>query len=594
MRELEYPFDASWILANRRKIRNQLLGLERNWIEKKIAILGGSTTSNITQVLDLFLLNQGIKAVFYQSEYGKYYEDIIFKNEELEVFKPDIIYIHTSNRNIMKYPELDESADEIEKMIDEQVGKFITLWDKIRDTYACPIVQNNFEMPGYRLLGNRDVSDVHGSVNFLARINMAFNKYAQEHTDFFLCDINYISADYGLKEWSDSFYWHMYKCALNVNAIPLLAFNVANIMKSIFGKNKKGFVLDLDNTLWGGVIGDAGVDNIKIGPETAEGQVYLEFQTYIKAHKQMGVILSIDSKNDEKNALSGLNHPDSVLKPEDFIEIRANWESKDRNFLEIANDLNLLPDSLVFVDDNPAERQIVSGQIRGVSTPQIGDPHQYIVNIDRNGFFEMTYLSEDDLKRNHMYQENIKRAKAQLAFSDYGEYLDSLEMKAVIKPFEDIYLSRIAQLTNKSNQFNLTTKRYTQGELETITKDTHYLTLYGKLEDKFGDNGVVALCIGHLVGEICYIDLWLMSCRVLKRDMEYAMMDELIRRCKSKGISELIGYYYPTSKNKMVKEFYGELGFKKISENSKGSEWSLLIETPYTDKNKHIKVEVEE
>lgn len=594
MRELEYPFDASWILSNRRKIRNQLLASERNWIEKKIAILGGSTTSNITQVLDLFLLNQGIKAVFYQSEYGKYYEDILFKNEELEVFKPDIIYIHTSNRNIMRYPKLCESADEIEEMIDEQVRKFITLWNKIRDTYACPIVQNNFEMPRYRLLGNKDVSDVHGSVNFLSRINMAFNKYAQEHKDFFLCDINYISADYGLKEWSDSFYWYMYKCALNVNAIPLLAFNVANIMKSIFGKNKKGFVLDLDNTLWGGVIGEEGVDNIKIGPETAEGQVYLEFQTYIKAHKQMGVILSIDSKNDEKNALSGLNHPDSVLKPEDFIEIRANWESKDRNFLEIANDLNLLPDSLVFVDDNPAERQIVSGQIRGVSTPQIGDPHQYIVNIDRNGFFEMTYLSEDDLKRNHMYQENIKRAKAQLAFSDYGEYLDSLEMKAVIKPFEDIYLSRIAQLTNKSNQFNLTTKRYTQGELETITKDTHYLTLYGKLEDKFGDNGVVALCIGHLVGEICYIDLWLMSCRVLKRDMEYAMMDELIRRCKSKGISELIGYYYPTSKNKMVKEFYGELGFKKISENSKGSEWSLLIETPYTDKNKHIKVEVEE
>ncbi|MBF1100213.1 HAD family hydrolase [Solobacterium sp.] len=594
MKELEYPFDASWILSNRRKIRNQLLASEMNWIEKKIAILGGSTTSNITQVLDLFLLNQGIKAVFYQSEYGKYYEDIMFKNEELEVFKPDIIYIHTSNRNIMKYPELCESADEIEKMIDEQVGKFITLWDKIRDTYACPIVQNNFEMPRYRLLGNKDISDVHGSVNFLSRINMAFNKYAQEHTDFFLCDINYISADYGLKEWSDSFYWHMYKCALNVNAIPLLAFNVANIMKSIFGKNKKGFVLDLDNTLWGGVIGDEGVDNIKIGPETAEGQVYLEFQSYIKAHKQMGIVLSIDSKNDEKNALLGLNHPDSILKPEDFIEIRANWESKDRNFLEIANDLNLLPDSLVFVDDNPAERHIVSGQIRGVSTPQIGDPHQYIVNIDRNGFFEMTYLSEDDLKRNHMYQENIKRAKAQLTFSDYGEYLDSLEMKAVIKPFEDIYISRIAQLTNKSNQFNLTTKRYTQGELETITNDTHYLTLYGKLEDKFGDNGVVALCIGHLVGKMCYIDLFLMSCRVLKRDMEYAMMDELIRRCKSKGISELRGYYYPTSKNKMVKEFYGELGFKKISENSEGSEWSLLIETPYTDKNKHIKVEVEE
>lgn len=595
MKELEYPFDASWILSNRRKIRKNLLASQLSFVEKNIAVLGGSTTSNIIQVLDLFLLNHGIKASFYESEYGKYYEDAMFKNDELEAFKPDIIYIHTTNRNITKYPALSDSVEEIEKMVDTQVNMFEELWTQISDTYGCPIIQNNFEMPLYRLLGNKDASDVHGAVNYLSRINAKFYKYAQEHKDFFICDINYISADYGLKEWSNPFYWHMYKYALNVNAIPLLAFNVANIIKSIFGKNKKGFVLDLDNTLWGGVIGDDGVDNIKLGPETSAGQVYSEFQHYIKAYKQMGCVLNIDSKNDENNALSGLRHPNSELVPDDFIVIKANWESKDRNFTEISQSLNLLPESLVFIDDNPAERHIISEQIPGVSTPEIGESHQYIVNIDRNGYFETTYLSEDDLKRNVMYQENVKRAKVQASFSNYGEYLDSLEMKAIIKPFEPIYMARIAQLTNKSNQFNLTTKRYAQGEIEEIANNNNdYVTLYGKLKDKFGDNGVVSLCIGHLIDGICHIDLWLMSCRVLKRDMEYAMLDEFVKACQNKGVSEIRGYYFPTAKNTMVKDFYENMGFSRLLEDSDGSVWSLSLSNSYTNKNIHIQVEVEQ
>lgn len=592
MKELEYPYDAGWILSSRRKIKKKLLASDRDYVEKRIAILGGSTTSNIVQVLDLFLLNQGIKASFYESEYGKYYEDAMFPNPELESFKPDVVYIHTSNRNIAQYPSLEDSVDAVQALVSGQVKKYQEMWDRISATYGCPIIQNNFEMPMYRLLGNKDASDIHGAVNFLSQINSEFYKYAQKHKDFFICDINYLSADYGLREWSDSFYWHMYKYSLNVNAIPLLSFNVANIIKSIFGKNKKGFVLDLDNTLWGGVIGDDGVDNIQLGPETSAGQVYSEIQQYIKQHKQLGIILGINSKNDKQNAIAGLNHPDSLLTPDDFIAIKANWESKDRNFKEFANELNLLPESLVFVDDNPAERHIVTEQIPGVSAPEIGESHQYIVNIDRNGFFETTYLSDDDLKRNVMYQENARRVKAQASFSDYGEYLDSLEMKAVIKPFESLYMARIAQLTNKSNQFNLTTKRYTQGDIEAVARNKEYITLYGKLEDKFGDNGVVALCIGHLSEGICHVELWLMSCRVLKRDMECAMLDSLVANCKKAGITEIRGYYYPTAKNGMVKNFYRDMGFEQLSEDSNGSSWSLDIRDSYINKNKHIKVEV--
>jgi FkbH-like protein len=383
----------------------------------------------------------------------------------------------------------------------------------------------------------------------------------------------------------------MYKYAMNVNAIPYLAFNVANIIKSIYGKNKKGLVLDLDNTLWGGVIGDDGVDNLRLGSEESEGQVYSEFQRYVKEQAQLGVILNIDSKNDEANALAGLNHPDSELHRDDFVCIKANWEPKDRNFREIAGETNLLPESLLFIDDNPAERHIVTEQLPGVVAPEIGEVHQYIQNIDRGGYFEVTAFSADDAKRGEMYKENAKRAELQASFENYRDYLLSLEMKGVIMAFEPIYMARIAQLTNKSNQFNLTTRRYTQAEIEEIAGNADYITLYGKLIDRFGDNGVVSVVIGHKVGDECRIDLWIMSCRVLKRDMEFAMMDTLAEKCREAGLQTIRGFYYPTAKNAMVKDFYALQGFTKVSEDEKGnSEWRLEIEG-YKQKNKVISLE---
>ena len=592
LRELEYPFDAGYILLHKKKIKRMLERTVPDAVEKRIAILGGSTTNDIKLVMELFLLNYGIRPLFYESEYNRFYEDAVFKNENLEKFSPDIIYVCTSNRNVTAYPTLQDDEAAVESLVEAEKAKYKTIWDNLFSGYHCPVIQNNFEMPSYRLMGNREAYDIHGKINFLNRLNDFIYEYAREHENFHVCDINYISADYGLKEWSDPFFWHMYKYALNVNAIPYLAFNVANIIKSIFGKNKKGFVLDLDNTLWGGVIGDDGVDNIVIGPEESEGQVYSEFQHYIKEHLGLGVILSIDSKNDLENALAGLRHPDCELREEDFVEIKANWEPKDRNFKQIADDLNLLPESLLFIDDNPAERLIVSEQLPGVVAPEIGEVQHYIRNIDRGGYFEVTTLSADDSKRNEMYKANAKRAQLKSAYEDYEEYLRSLEMRAVIKSFEPIYMARIAQLTNKSNQFNLTTRRYSQAELEQISTNKDYICLYGKLEDRFGDNGVVSLIIGNIKEKECHIDLWLMSCRVLKRDMEIAMMDTLVSRCMRAGIVRIIGYYYPTKKNAMVKQFYGGLGFTKKEEDTAGnSKWVFEIPADYENKNRVIQVE---
>ena len=590
IKELEYPFDSEYIISKKKRLKKELLESNSNFVDKRIAILGGSTTNDIKLTLELFLLNNGIKPSFYESEYNQFYQDAMFDNKELEDFKPDIIYIHTTNRNITHYPSISDTEETLNELLNNEYTKFESVWNSLKVRYNCPIIQNNFEWPLYRLMGNKEASDIHGKVNYIDRLNNKFYEYARNNENFYICDINYISSCYGLDKWHNEFYYHMYKYALDINAIPYLSFNVANIIKSIFGKNKKGFVLDLDNTLWGGVIGDDGVEGIQIGPEESIGQAYSEFQRYLKEHKQLGVILNIDSKNDYENAIAGIKHPDSELNEDDFISIKANWEPKDQNFETIAKEINLLPESLVFIDDNPAERHIVTEQLKGVSAPEIGEVQDYIKNIDRNGYFEVTTLSKDDLNRNQMYKENAERAKLEASFSNYKDYLLSLDMKAIIKEFEPIYYDRLSQLSNKSNQFNLTTRRYTVNEIQEIAENKEYITLYGKLIDKFGDNGVVSVVIGHIIENVCHIDLWIMSCRVLKRDMEYAMMDELVKKCKELKIEEIIGYYYPTAKNKMVKDFYGLHGFEKIQEDEDGNAEWLLKTKDYNNRNEVIKV----
>ena len=593
MRELDYPFDSELIRKKRIKLRKALLADESvKFVEKRIAILGGSTTSEIKNMMELFLLNFGIKPSFYESEYNKYYEDGMFDNPELVEFKPDIIYIHTSNRNVTKWPAVTDKAEDVDALLQSDAEKLRGLWKHLTEKYCCPIIQNNFELPFYRLFGNQDPVMIQGRSSYVGRLNEMLYAYAREHENFYIHDINYESAAYGLDKWSDPYYWHMYKYAVAVPAIPYTAYNVSLIIKSIFGKNKKVLALDLDNTLWGGVIGDDGAEHIEIGQETSLGQAYSEFQSYIKEQKQIGTLLTVISKNNDDVARSGFSRPDSVLKTEDFVSFKANWEPKDRNLAAEASELNLLPDSFVFVDDNPAEREILRQSIPAVAVPEIDRMENYIRAIDRAGYFEVTKISADDLRRNEMYQANAQRVNAQASFTDYGEYLKSLEMYGTIKPFEDMYMSRIAQLTNKSNQFNLTTRRYTQAEIEEIAGDKQYITLYGKLADKFGDNGVVSVVIGERQGEALHMRLWLMSCRVLKREMEFAMMDELVNHAKANGISVIWGYYYPTAKNSMVKEFYGLLGFVKVSEDEEGnSVWRFDVTDDYIKQNHSIRIE---
>ena len=586
--KFQYPLDIKNILRKKNSLKKDLLQ-NNNLIEKNIAILGGSTTSEIKNILELFLLDSGIKPNFYESEYNKFYEDSLFENTLLESFKPEIIYIHTTNLNILEYPNLNDNNEEIEALLKNEKERFRSIWDSL-SKYNCSIIQNNFDLTVERYLGNLDCYDIHGKTYFISKLNQYFSDCARDINNLFINDINYLSAYLGLKNWFDESLWYQAKYALSMEAIPELAFNISKIINAIFGNTKKCLILDLDNTCWGGVIGDDGLDGIHIGNETAISETYTAFQKYLKLLHKRGVTLAVCSKNDFKNAKEGFTHPDSVLRFDDFTVFKANWSNKNQNIIDIASELNIGLNALVFIDDNPFERNLVSSQLPEVIVPNVGsDVIDFINHIDKNGFFEPITIEKDDINRSKYYEDNKKRASDEATFISYEDFLISLKMTAEIQSFNPIYLERITQLTNKTNQFNLTTKRYAISEIEHISKNKNYIKIYGKLSDKHGDNGIVAVTIGNLRKGKCHIDLWLMSCRVLKRDFENAMLDELIKQSKEKGISVIIGYYFKSEKNNMVSELYKNFGFKLVESNSAKSIWELDIKN-YKNKNKVIRV----
>lgn len=591
MRELNFPFDGKDIIRRRLALRKQLLADGCVRVKKRIAVLGGSTTNHIVSALELFLLNFGIEPEFYLSEYNKFYEDAVFGNPELDSFDPDVIYIHTTSRNLTMLPESPaETAETVEQKLNDQFAYFKQVWDSLKQHFSCPVIQNNFELPLFRRTGSYDGWSTAGHAAFIQRMNVMLSDYARNTRGLYIHDINYLSAVCGLANWHDAEAWYLYKYAMSTNVIPDFAYSLACIIKSIYGKNLKVIDLDLDNTLWGGVIGDDGQEGIEIGQETAVGQAFSEFQSFIKGYKDYGVLLAVCSKNDEENALLGLNHPCGVLKSTDFVSIKANWEPKDRNIAETAADLSLGLDSFVFIDDNPAECAIIEGQLPMVQTINLSTVHEAMYKLTRSGFFEVTAVSDDDMHRSEMYAANAQRAAQLRSFESYEDYLLSLDMHAVICGFEPVYIQRITQLTNKSNQFNLTTRRYNEDEIQKVSTSPDHICICGRLLDKFGDNGIVSVVIGRCRNRELDIELWLMSCRVLKRDMELAMLDELVRRAKDKGITRINGFYYKTHKNSMVAELYSAFGFtldKKLDNGD--SEWHLDIEG-YKNKNKVIKI----
>lgn len=586
-----YPYDKDLLMRKQKSIRRELLvRTDVDYIDKRIALLCGSTVDDIKNILELFLLDAGIRPQFYQSEYNKFYEDAVFGNAELDAFQPDIIIVFTSVVNIIERPALGDGYDEVKEKLRMEMGRFTRIWEELTKKFpAAVIIQNNMDLSYETGVGSLDAAEHYGLTRFIESLNRDFADYAVSHENFFLHDLHGLAARIGLLKWHDRFQYYAYKLAMSYDVIPEVSLGLAKIIKGLLGKNKKCLVLDLDNTLWGGIIGDDGMEHIEIGHETPTAEAYTAFQEYVLKLKERGVILAVCSKNEEDIAKSGFNHPDSVLHVEDFVSFHANWKPKNINLRIIAEEINIGTDSLVFIDDNPAERQLVRDTMPEVAVPEVDpvDVFSYIRAIEGAGFFEPVTISEDDRKRNESYRGNIQRRSLEESMQTYDDFLQSLEMEAEIDDFRSVYYDRIAQLTNKSNQFNLTTRRYTRADIEQMANDQHYVTLYGRLRDKFGDNGLISVVIGEKIDDSLHIRLWLMSCRVLKRGMEQMMLDALAARAAADGCKELIGYYYKTAKNKMVSDLYAVFGFEKIMQSGDDTVWRLDL-AGYEKQGKYI------
>lgn len=585
---LQYPFDGAYILQKKRALRKELLQ-KPGLLEKKIAIVSGTTLGDIPKILELFLLEAGIRPVFYEGEYGLFYEDVVFDNGALRDFAPDVLYIHTSNRNLRGWPDVRDDSGQAADKLQQEYTRFETVW-QAAEKLGCPVIQNNFEMPAFRNLGNLDAWDSRGRVAFVRHLNQRLEEYAAAHSNFYIHDLEWLSAMHGVDTWCDDAAWYGYKYSLAPACIPHLAHSLANLIKSLFGLVKKALVSDLDNTLWGGVIGEVGPEGVELGSETPAGMAYSALQEYMGMLSHRGILLTVASKNEPEIAASGFGRGDSPLQKEDFLCFEAGWHPKSQSIQRIAETLNIGIDSLVFVDDNPAEREEVTQVWPQVQAPAVTNPENSVRLLDRGGYFEVSALSGDDSARTEMYRQNAQRAQQEQSFADYDAYLRSLAMWAEIGPFRADQMERVTQLINKTNQFNLTTRRYTQAEVESCAAGEDYITLSGKLYDKFGDNGITSALIAHRSGDVLDIQLWVMSCRVFKRQLELAMFDALVKAAQALGVRQITGRFIPTAKNLLVRDFYATIGFVAEQEQEGAVSFRYTLPAQYQNQNTVIEV----
>jgi len=417
-----------------------------------------------------------------------------------------------------------------------------------------------------------------GSANWLiSRLNSELDGLVADDT--FIVDIAGLAANLGLTNWHDPTLWNIAKLSFSQRYMPIYADYVCRIMSARLGKSRRCLILDLDNTLWGGVIGDDGLEGILIGNGDPTAEAHLHIQQTVLELRERGVVLAVSSKNEDATARQPFKeHPDMLLREEHIAAFQANWSDKASNIKAIAEMLSLGLESMVFLDDNPAERMQVRRELPEVAVPELPkDPALYARTLIAAGYFEAITFSEEDRKRATFYQGNAKRVQTLNQSSDMDAYLKSLDMEISFTPFDATGRARIAQLISKSNQFNLTTKRYSELDVKELEGDQSFYTRQIRLKDTFGDNGMISVIVCKKNTSAWEIDSWLMSCRVLGRRVELAALQDIVTNAKASGATKVVGTYIPTVRNIIVKDHYKKLGFTKILDESEIETWKLDI-----------------
>lgn len=574
--------DVVGLISRRSKYIKTLSGRE-NMVSKKIAILGGSSTQELRSFLHLFLLNRGINPEFYESEFGKFFEESVFSSEMLDAFKPDVIYIFICEHNLIYHPWVTDGVQEVEGRLAEDTERIWDMLSSLRSRFpGAEIIVNNLPFPQTRVCGNLDGTYFAGFTNYVKNFNLELERLIQDFSNVYLHDLWYLSAKMGLDRYHDSDQWVLYRFAQSQAATAYIAHNLAAVIAGLYGRSKKVVVVDLDNTLWSGIIGDEGVEGVEVGGETPAGEPYADFQRYLGQLHDRGVVLTVCSKNDPDLALEGLNADKNVLHEDYFAVIKANWEPKDRNLAATAAELSLGEDSFVFVDDNPAERALVAQSRPCISIVGCNQVTDMLLALDKLAYFEPVRLTADDFKRNEMYKGNLLRKQAEAQYADYGSYLKSLKTVLYVGKIEAPQLPRCAQLISKTNQFNLTALRISEAQLRSCCSDGRHIAFYARARDRFGENGIISVLLASVQGSTAEIEIFLMSCRVLKRDIEFAIMNKFTACCKEMGLAEVKASYRRTERNAMVSTLYQDLGFIPTKQEGDTQFYTLKL-TDYKD-----------
>jgi len=544
----------------------------------KLAILGGFNTHQLRDLIEIFLFANGIQVEIYEANYGVFRQEILDPCSELYRFAPTKIFLATHWRNLGHLPSLSDGPEQVSELLEREFREWEMLWQTAHDRSGSQILQNNFDAPCWRSLGNHEARHPATITRYTAEINKLLSARAPSYVT--IHDIDSLAADIGRQAWGDERFYVHAKIPCSPEYLVRYAHNVSSVIAAELGLSRKCLVLDLDNTLWGGVIGDDGIGGIRIGQGDAEGEAYLSFQRYVKALKTRGVILAICSKNNEQSAREVFEkHPDMLLRMEDISCFVANWTDKATNLRSIAKQLNIGLDTLVFVDDNPAERSIVRQLVPEVAVPEISkDPIEFIETLEKHQYFQVATLGTEDFQRTDYYRANAQRSESQGSAGGIDEFLRTLDMTAAIGPISLATLERSTQLINKSNQFNLTTRRRSVSEVMELIDAPDWVTVTASLTDRFGENGLVTVLLAHVRQDRLEIDTWLMSCRVLKRGLERLMLNYLCDLAQTRGLDHIQGEYIPTSKNELVRNHYAELGFRKTKTEANGhTTWDLPV-----------------
>jgi FkbH-like protein len=544
----------------------------------RLAILGGPTTIQLRQLIELFLASEGIAAEIYEAEYGLFRQEILTPGSGLDAFGPEIVFLATGARDVTRLPPIEADEAAVAQFAETELADWMQLWETAKSRWNATLIQNNFDPAFDRILGHYTLRHPASRENYLGRLNRMLAEVAPGFV--VLHDLNALAAEAGAASWFDPRFYHEFKMPCGAECLPAYAHSVVSLVRSLLGRSKKVLALDLDNTLWGGVVGDLGAGGIKFGQGSGEGEAFLAFQRYAKDLSQRGIVLAVCSKNDLDKAREPFEkRSDMVLRMGDISAFVANWNNKADNLRSIAAQLELGLDSIVFVDDNPAERALVRRFVPQVSVPDLpDDPSGYITAVARHRYFETTSFTREDSARARYYFENSRRKELAAGAPDLESFLASLHMKMKVEPVNDLNIERSTQLVNKSNQFNLTTRRYTLAEVRGLVSNPEWSTRTFSLRDELGDNGLISVILLRKQGDALTIDTWIMSCRVLQRGVEQFTRNELVDLCRREGCVRLLGTYIPTAKNALVVDHYAKLGFVPAGTDGEQTFWELPVE----------------